>query len=111
MLHYPLYAEPTLREEIARVAQEAFRAGYRELPYYRHKQVECMPVVDWWDVSPSRDGSQRLYLYKGRKNYYIHYWTNFVFDGSHLDWCLVVPKRSSLGQQITELIRKTSGDR
>jgi len=104
--NYLLYEEPTLREEIARIAAEAFESGYRELPYRQHKRVEHLPVVGWWDVSRSNDGYQRLYLYQGRRNYYIHYWTRYVFDdGYKMDWCLVIPKRSALGQQITELIR------
>ena len=102
--NYHFYEEPTLREEIAKIAEEAFDLGYRELPFREHKRVECLPIVEWWDISRSQDGSQRLYLYKGRKHYYIHYWVRARFEGEPLDWCLVIPKDSALGKRITKLI-------
>jgi hypothetical protein len=104
--NYHLYERPTLREEIAKIAEEAFDLGYRVLPFREHKRVECLPVLQWWDISQSRDGSQRLYLYKGRKHYYIHYWVRALFEGEPLDWCLVIPKDSALGKRITKLISR-----
>jgi len=66
--------------------------------------IEKLPKADWWDLSRSGDGSERLEIRIGSRYYYIYYWTNYLVEGWNPDRCVRVPKDSAVGNQIREML-------
>jgi len=67
-------------------------------------QLEELPKAEWWDLSRSRDGSERLEIRVGRRYYYIYYWTRYLIDGWDPDRCVKVHKDSAEGKRIAEML-------
>jgi len=67
--------------------------------------IEALPKAEWWDLSHSRDGSERLEIRSGRHYYYIHYWNRCLIDGWNPDRCVRVRKGSAEGKQIAEMLQ------
>jgi len=66
--------------------------------------IESLPKAEWWDLSHSRDGSERLEIRVGRRYYYIYYWTRHLIDGWDPDRCVKVHKDSAEGKRIAEML-------
>jgi len=66
--------------------------------------LEALSKAEWWDLSRSRDGSERLEIRVGRRYYYIYYWTNYLVDGWNPDRCVRVYKDSAEGKRIAETL-------
>ena len=66
--------------------------------------LEALPKAEWWDLSCSRDGSERLEIRVGRRYYYIYYWTRYLIDGWNPDRCVKVRKDSAEGKRIAEML-------
>ena len=66
--------------------------------------IESLPKAEWWDLSHSRDGSERLEIRVGRRYYYIYYWTRYLIDGWDPDRCVKVHKDSAEGKRIAEML-------
>jgi hypothetical protein len=67
-------------------------------------RIEELPKVEWWDLSRSQDGSERLEIRVGKRYYYIYYWTRYLIDGHDPDWCIRVHKDSVEGKRIAEML-------
>jgi len=66
--------------------------------------LEALPKAEWWDLSRSRDGSERLEIRVGRRYFYIYYWTRYLIDGHDPDWCVRIHKDSAEGKRIAEML-------
>ena len=66
--------------------------------------LEALPKAEWWDLSRSRDGSERLEIRVGRRYFYIYYWTRHLIDGHDPDWCVRIHKDSAEGKRIAEML-------
>ena len=67
--------------------------------------VESLPKAKWWDLSHSRDGSERLEIRVGRRYYYIYYWTRYFINGWSPDRCVRIRKDSAEGKRIAWQLR------
>ena len=67
--------------------------------------IEALPKAEWWDLSHSRDGSERLEIRVGRGYYYIFYQTRYMVDGWNPDRCVRVRKDSAQGKRIAEMLQ------
>ena len=67
-------------------------------------RLEKLPMAEWWDLSRSRDGSERLEIRVDKGHYYIYYWTRYLIDGHDPDWCVRIRKDSAEGKQIAEML-------
>jgi hypothetical protein len=67
-------------------------------------RIEELPKAEWWDLSRSQDGSERLEIRVGRRYYYIYYWTRYLIDGHDPDWAVRIPKDSVEGKRIAEML-------
>jgi hypothetical protein len=74
------------------------------VPLHKHNRIERLPNAEWWDLSRSRDGSERLEIRVGSRYYYIYYWTRFLIDGWNPDRCVRVHKDSAEGKRIAEML-------
>jgi hypothetical protein len=77
------------------------------VPLHMHRRVEKLPIAEWWDLSRSGDGSERLEIRVGRRYYYIYYWTRYILDGWNPDYCVRVHKSTSVGKRIAEMLEAT----
>ncbi len=68
-------------------------------------RIEKLPNAEWWDLSLSRDGSERLEIREGRRYYYVYYWTRYLINGWNPDRCVRVPKDSAEGKRIRALLK------
>ena len=67
-------------------------------------RIEELPKAQWWDLSRSRDGSERLEIRVGRRYFYVYYWTRCLIDGHDPDWCVRIHKDSAEGKRIAEML-------
>jgi len=67
--------------------------------------IESLPKAEWWDLSHSRDGSERLEIRVGRRYYYIYYWTRYLIDGWSPDRCVRIRRDSAEGKRIAEMLQ------
>ena len=68
------------------------------------ERLEKLPKAEWWDLSRSRDGSERLEIRVGRRYYYIYYWTRYLIDGWDPDRCVRIRRDSPEGARIAEML-------
>jgi len=66
--------------------------------------IEKLPIADWWDLSRSGDGSERVEIRTGGRYYYIYYWTRYLIDGRNPDRCVRIHKDSANGKRIAEMV-------
>ena len=66
--------------------------------------IESLPKAEWWDLSHSRDGGERLEIRVGRRYYYIYYWTRYLIDGWNPDRCVRIRRDSPEGARIAEML-------
>ena len=93
----------TLREyalELLEQSNDVVRLNSRT-----RERLESLPKAEWWDLSHSRDGSERLEIRSGRHYYYIYYWNRCLIDGWNPDRCVRVRKGSAEGKQIAEMLQ------
>jgi hypothetical protein len=69
------------------------------------ERLEKLPKAEWWDLSHSRDGSERLEIRVGRHYYYIYYWTRYLIDGWNPDRCIRIRRNSAEGKRIAWQLR------
>jgi hypothetical protein len=69
------------------------------------ERLEKLPKAEWWDLSHSRDGSERLEIRVGRHHYYIYYWTRYLIDGWNPDRCVRIRRNSAEGKRIAWQLR------
>jgi len=67
-------------------------------------RIEALPTAEWWDLSYSRDGSERVEVKVGRYYYYILYTTRYLIDGWNPDRCVMIKKSSAEGKRIAEML-------
>ena len=68
------------------------------------ERLESLPKAEWWDLSHSRDGSERLEIRVGRRYYYIYYWTRYLINGWSPDRCVRIRRNSAEGKRIACLL-------
>ena len=66
--------------------------------------LEALPKAEWWDLSRSQDGSERLEIRVGGRWFYLYYWTRYIIDGWNPDRCVRIPKDSAEGRRIAEML-------
>jgi hypothetical protein len=97
-----MMATRTLREyalELLEQSNDVVRLNNRT-----REHIEELPKAEWWDLSHSRDGSERLEIRVGRNYYYLYYWTRYMVDGWNPDRCVRVRKDSAEGKRIAEML-------
>jgi len=67
-------------------------------------RIETLPTAEWWDLSYSRDGSERVEVKVGRYYYYILYTTRYLVEGWNPDRCVMIRKSSPEGKRIEEML-------
>jgi hypothetical protein len=67
-------------------------------------RIEKLPKAEWWDLSPSRDGSERVEIRIGSRYYYVYYWTNYLVNSWNPDRCVRIRRDSLQGARIEEML-------